>query len=463
MSNRITTTPHNPTVPVAVKGATAGVSPAPSRRWGLRRRALVASLFVMALIAAVAGNYAWSILSALNNTQDSSIVALPTRSREVAVVVTTAMPTPTSALVAAPTATPRPTTAAGVSGTRTTRAEGSPDVAAPGTPEVETEAPPADPDGTNVASTSTEQTPLATDEELSRLDIAQIIVSASIPGDDPGRSSIWGGKTFIDVLVLGVDRRPDGGDQNSDVIFIARVDLIEEKISAVSLPRDLFVDVPGVYTGKINGAYNAGVAAAPDDRTAGVVVIRDTIEQLYGVYIDGYVMIDFDGFEEVIDAVGGIDITVPEAIVDEAYPTIDYGTERVEFKAGRQHMDGDLALKYVRTRNTDSDDARRGRQIDVLLALFGEAKGVGSIRRGDEIIVALGDAVQTGFDLHQQLTLARVARNMDQTDITLTTLEEPLISGGPNADGVWVYSSDPVEVAAFINETLESGSDSLTT
>ena len=275
---------------------------------------------------------------------------------------------------------------------------------------------------------------------------------------DPGRSSVWQGKTEINVLVLGVDRRPEGGDQNSDVIIVARVDLVGQKVSAVSLPRDLLVDAPGVYSGKINGAYNAGVAEDPDDKAAGVVKVRDTIETVYGIPIDGYVMIDFDGFEQVIDAVGGIDITVPDAIVDEAYPTADYGTERVEFKAGRQHMDGERALKYVRTRNTDSDDARRERQIDVLLALFDQGKGLDSIRRGDEIIVALSDTVQTSCGLEQQLTLARIARDMPRSAITLTTLEAPLIEGGYIEDGAWVYFSDPSAVAAFITETLESGS-----
>lgn len=423
----------------------------------MRRRALIASLIVVALVTAVAATYAWRIVSALNETQDSSIVALPTRSRDVAAIQTTVTPTPDEETTRAPSATPRPTSAAMAVGSPASEASSTPEAFSGQTPDVVTNATPVTPDPTSVAAASTERTPLATNEELSRLDIAQIIVSASIPGDDPGRSSIWGGKSHINVLVLGVDRRPDGGDQNSDVIIIARVDLIEEKVAAVSLPRDLYVDVPDVYTGKINGAYNAGVAAAPDDRAAGVVMVRDTIEQLYGVYIDGYVTIDFDGFEEVIDAVGGIDITVPEAIVDEDYPTIDYGTERVEFKAGPQHMDGERALKYVRTRNTDNDDARRVRQIDVLLALFGQAKSIDSIRHGDEIIVALGDTVQTGFDLEQQLTLARVARNMDENDITLTTLEAPMITGGYTEEGAWVYYSDPVEVAAFIDETLNSG------
>ena len=436
-------------------------APAP-RRWGMRRRALVAALVVIALTLAVSGVFAWRILSALLDSQGSAIVPLPTRSSDVVFVRSTM--TPTSEGAASPDATPTPRATFIVVADATP--EAAEDPTAQSSP-VGSVVPVSDatpvPQPTAVASTTTEQTPLATSDELSRLDIVQEIVSASMRNGDPGRSSVWQGKSAINILVLGVDRRPDGGDQNSDVIIIARVDLLESTVSAVSLPRDLLVDVPGVYTGKINGTYNAGVADDPDDKTAGIVMVRDTIEVLYGIPIDGYVLIDFDGFEEVVDAVGGIDVNVPAAIVDEDYPTIDYGTERVEFDAGPQRMNGDRALKYVRTRNTDSDDARRERQIDVLLALFDQARDIDSIRSGDEIIVALSDTVQTNLGLEQQLTLARIAREMNRTHITLTTLEAPLITGGYTEDGAWVYFSDPAAVAAFVNDTLDSGGDPLTT
>jgi len=425
---------------------------------------LLAAFVVLALSLAVAGVFAWRILSALLDSQGSAIVPLPTRSSDVVFVrsTTTATPGADGTTTPATTLTPRVTNIVAVDPSPETEddstAESSPAGASAPTPDA---SPVLEP--TAVLSRTTEQTPLATSDELSRLDIVQEIVNASMRNGDPGRSSVWQGKSAINILVLGVDRRPDGGDQNSDVIILARVDLLESTVSAVSLPRDLLVDVPGVYSGKINGTYNAGVADDPDDKTAGIVMVRDTIEDLYGIPIDGYVLIDFDGFEEVVDAVGGIDVTVPEAIVDEDYPTIDYGTERVEFAAGPQRMGGDRALKYVRTRNTDSDDARRERQIDVLLALFDRARDIDSIRSGDEIIVALSDTVQTNLGLEQQLTLARIAREMNRTDITLTTLDAPLITGGYTEDGAWVYFSDPAAVAAFINDTLDSGGDPLTT
>ena len=158
--------------------------------------------------------------------------------------------------------------------------------------------------------------------------------------------------------------------------------------------------------------------------------MRDTLESVFGVYVDGYIMVDFNGFTDVIDAMGGVVVDVPTEIVDDQYPTADYGTEVVRFMPGRQLMNGDRALKYVRTRHQDSDDGRRERQLQVLRALFEQAKSFDSITNGFEIITALGGSVQTSFYLDQQLTLAQLGYSMDDGDIPALSLTAPLIWGG---------------------------------
>ena len=208
----------------------------------------MAALVVLALMFAVASVFAWRILSALLDSQGSAIVPLPTRSSDVVFVRSTTTPTPEVDVTPTHSSTPRATNVVASDATP----EDEEDATATSTPVGSAEATPV-PQQTAIATTSTEQTPLATSDELSRLDIVQEIVNASMRNGDPGRSSVWQGKTEINILVLGVDRRPDGGDQNSDVIILAKVDLIAQKVSAVSLPRDLLVDIPGVYNGKING------------------------------------------------------------------------------------------------------------------------------------------------------------------------------------------------------------------
>ena len=248
----------------------------------------------------------------------------------------------------------------------------------------------------------------------SRLEIAQAIVAAGIATGDPGLSTIWNGQESLNILVVGVDRREDGGDQNADVLLLVRLDLVDHTLSGVSIPRDLLVTIPGYGADKINASYNYGVVADPADPVAGIAQVRDTIESEFGVEIDHYLLIDFTGFESVIDALGGIKIDVPARLVDTAYPTEDYGVETVIFESGFQTMDGETALKYVRTRHADSDDARRERQIDVILAILDRGKGLSTLTRADNLILAAGNAIQTSFTLEEQLTLSRLAMQIDR-------------------------------------------------
>ncbi|MGD9711806.1 MAG: LCP family protein [Thermomicrobiales bacterium] len=294
----------------------------------------------------------------------------------------------------------------------------------------------------------------AHEEDLSRLEVARALVEASMASGDPGLSTIWEDRDSLLIMVVGVDRREDGGDQNADVIILARLDLVNKTLTGVSFPRDLLVEIPGAGPAKINGSYNAGVLENPDDPAAGVAKVRDTLETMLGLRIDGYVLIDFSGFESIVDALGGIDVVVPYEITDTEYPTEDYGVQTVHFDAGPLHMDGDQALKYVRTRHADSDDARRQRQIDVIVAILKQGRSLSSIARADDLIVSASDALQTSFGLEEQLTLARLAMHMSPDQVSIVTMAEPLLESGWSEDGAWVYTADPAEVVSFVRESL---------
>ncbi len=391
-----------------------------------KRRAgwVVGTILTIALLIGAA--YGWQVISALVHLEQAAVVPLPPST-----VTETTTGQPVVSL---------PSTAALLADSQTdfngSVASPLPTVALP---------------PTTVPATGT-----AESESLSRLEVAQALVEASITNGDPGTSSIWEGRDSLLIMVLGVDRRPDGGDQNADVIIVARLDLIDKTLTGVSIPRDLLVEIPGVGQGKINGAYNSGVQDAPDDPVAGVAMVRDTLESLFGLRIDGYVLVDFAGFENIVDALGGINIDVPYEIVDTKYPTEDYGEETITFAAGPQHMDGDAALKYVRTRHADSDDARRQRQIDVISAILTEGRSLSSIARADELIVTASEAIQTSFSLEEQLTLARLAMQMSPASVSIVTLAEPLLASGWTEDGAWVYTADPDELYAFVHDALFS-------
>jgi LCP family protein required for cell wall assembly len=268
----------------------------------------------------------------------------------------------------------------------------------------------------------------------------------------------WPDTDHINILVLGVDTRESGGDQNADVIMIARVDFTTNDVRVVSIPRDLEVEVPGHGPSKINGAYNIGVKDDPENNVAGVMMMRDTIEYNFGVRIDEFVLVDFEGFENVIDAVGGITINVPERIEDDAYPTEDFGTTTLVIEAGRQNMDGKTALAYARTRHQDSDDQRRERQMLVLRALLDKGQSLGSVTRISQVINAAGDAVLTSIDWDEQLALVNIALELNQREIVMENITEPMVTPGTSATGAWIYVGDPVEIGAYIESVLSGES-----
>ncbi len=170
------------------------------------------------------------------------------------------------------------------------------------------------------------------------------------------------------VLILGLDRRPEQGFiVRSDVVMLVTACPQTPRLGLLSIPRDLYVEVPRYGNNRINTAHFWGereaVGGGPD-------LAMETVVHNFRVPVQHYVRVDFDGFRAVVDAVGGIDVVVEKPIVDNAYPTEDYGTMRIEIPAGPQRMDGERALQYVRTRRGASDFERAARQQQVVMALL---------------------------------------------------------------------------------------------
>jgi LCP family protein required for cell wall assembly len=138
------------------------------------------------------------------------------------------------------------------------------------------------------------------------------------------------------------------------------------RLALLSIPRDLYVEIPGYNNNRINTAHFWGEREAEG---GGPALAMETVARTFDVPVHGYVRLDFDGFRAIVDAVGGIDVVVEVGIVDNAYPTADYGTTRIEIPAGPQHMDGETALRYVRSRHGSSDFDRAERQQQVMIAL----------------------------------------------------------------------------------------------
>lgn len=169
------------------------------------------------------------------------------------------------------------------------------------------------------------------------------------------------------VLILGLDRRPEQGYAvRSDVLVLMTADPRAPRVALLSIPRDLYVDIPGHGQSRINAAHLWGELEVEG---GGADLAMRTVREVFGVRVDDYVRVDFEAFQAVVDAAGGVEIVVEAPIIDDAYPTEDYGTTRIEIPAGAQHMDGERALQYVRSRHGASDFERNERQQEVMTAL----------------------------------------------------------------------------------------------
>jgi LCP family protein required for cell wall assembly len=169
------------------------------------------------------------------------------------------------------------------------------------------------------------------------------------------------------LLILGLDRRPEEGNAvRADAIMVVTADPQQPALGLLSIPRDLYLTIPGQGENRINTAH---VFAELEEPGTGPARTAATVTRNFGIPIDGWIRLDFRGFVAMIDAVGGVEIDVPQAIIDTAYPTEDYGTMTIEIPAGRQQMDGERALQFVRSRHSGSDFDRAGRQQQLVQAL----------------------------------------------------------------------------------------------
>lgn len=197
--------------------------------------------------------------------------------------------------------------------------------------------------------------------------------------DDQGGLLLTRGTT---ILLLGTDHsqaKERSGAQHSDSIMLVRTDPDHHRIYYLSIPRDLYVPIPGHGSERINAAYQIGGAA---------LAIR-TVRELTGMEINHVAVVDFSQFEDLIDEIGGIDVTVPKRIVsnrfDCPYPTAlrCREWEGWRFEKGRQHMDGRRALVYSRIRENrldpaDNDITRAERQQQVLQAIGAKVASFGT-------------------------------------------------------------------------------------
>jgi polyisoprenyl-teichoic acid--peptidoglycan teichoic acid transferase len=232
----------------------------------------------------------------------------------------------------------------------------------------------------------------------------------------------------ITILIMGVDNRPDERVEatRTDTIIVLTVNPATGAAGMLSIPRDLLITVPALgKPAKINTVHVLGYLN--NYPGGGPAMLKDTISNMIGYPIDYYVRVNFDGFRQIIDLIGGIDIDVPKDIDDPLYPDNNYGYEGFQIKAGHYHMDGALALKYARTRHADSDYGRASRQQQVIVAVKDKLQQPGQIAallpRIPGLALALSNSVQTDMPIDRALAVARALDNVDLRNPTRVVID----------------------------------------
>src|SRR5579859_6587838 len=251
------------------------------------------------------------------------------------------------------------------------------------------------------------------------------------PGDTPvpGATPIptvavnsWTGTSRVTILVMGIDRRVGENEKGylTDSIMVNTLDPQTRTAALLSIPRDLWVEIPDGYgLDTINTANRTGDYY--NYPGGGPALAMKTVEHNLGINIDYYVRLDFTAFETFIDTIGGVDIVNQNDINDPQYPDGSYGYEPFTLAAGPHHLNGHDALRYARTRHGSTDIDRAKRQQEVVMAVRDRVLSLGMlptlIAKAPSLYQTLNQSIWTNLTLSQMVSLALLAQDIPRANI----------------------------------------------
>jgi LCP family protein required for cell wall assembly len=251
--------------------------------------------------------------------------------------------------------------------------------------------------------------------------------------DGPGR---------MNILLIGID----GFNNNyfraarADTLILVGVNFAAKSANLLSVPRDLWVQLPNlpqVPEGRINTAYHYGEFYGAAGGGPGE--LQEVFAGTFGLRVDRYVVVSFSAFEQGIDAIGGIDINIPEPIHDGRYPLRDgSGTIAIDFPAGQVHMDGATALIYARIRHDSSDFRRMRRQQQVLFAVRNKLLSPATIPFLPALTQTLMGAARTNLSLEDMALLGCLGPQIDPSAIQSWVIEGSMVTNARLEDGAQV-------------------------
>ncbi len=243
------------------------------------------------------------------------------------------------------------------------------------------------------------------------------------------------------ILLVGIGGEGHDGENLTDTMMVASIDHDTNTVSMISIPRDFYVENAEVgWPTRINSIYEYVIDETEDPLYA-MDQLESEIEKAFDIDIHYYAKIDFHGFVDIVDAMDGITVDVEQAIFDDAYPAPDgsnYLYEPFYLEAGTQELDGETALKYVRSRHNTSDFDRARRQQEVISAIKDKAMSIGMLTSPSQIkdlYYAISANFETDMEIDEMLSLVDFAE-----DLTGDSILSAVISDDATAMGGFLYT-----------------------
>ncbi|MBN1563650.1 MAG: LCP family protein [Anaerolineae bacterium] len=266
-------------------------------------------------------------------------------------------------------------------------------------------------------------------------DTAQIVAEA-----DPADQYIWDDPRRVTILLMGIDQRAgETGAFPTDTIMLLSLDPVGKTGAILSIPRDLWVEYPGLSTkGKINGANIMGNNINYPGGGGPAFAVK-AVEKELGIRVPYYVLINFEVFYTFIDAIGPIEVCPTDVIHDDKYPDGSYGYMTVHFDPGCQELDSERLLQYARVRHSDSDIGRANRQQEVILAVRQKVLTTGGVTslipQAPDLWNAMKDNIQTNLTFEDMMGLARKAEEISSENIRQDQISFEDVTLGTSPDG----------------------------
>jgi LCP family protein required for cell wall assembly len=269
------------------------------------------------------------------------------------------------------------------------------------------------------------------------------------PTLDLGTAPQWQGNQPVTVLLMGADTRPsergNGYRPRTDTMVLLMADPVNKRASILSIPRDLFVDIPGYGLNRVNAAY---VFGGPD-------LSVNTVQYNLGVRVNYYVMIEFNVFVTLVNQIGGVDVNVTKAINDPTYPSYDFGYSPFYLTAGQQHLDGETALKYARSRHDSDDYDRARRQQQIIFAIRDKVLNLNMlptlIQNAPGTYTTLRDDIDTNMTLDQMISLTLLVKDIPRDNIRTGVIDANYVLDYTTPEGASVEIPNRANIGQLLS------------